>query len=107
MEKMTVKAQAEVRAKFYEMFGEAAQAAGYEVEPFKGGMLIGIGEGNFVKVNVAVANPEKFSIEDVRYEYAETLARRAERAEAAKQKAIEREEKARAKAEAAAEKVAE
>lgn len=107
MEKMSVKAQAEVRAKFYGLVENAAKAEGMETEPFKDGLLVNLGDGHFVKVKVAVANPEKFDIEEVRRDYAEVLAARAERAEKARAKAEEKARKEKERAEKAAEKASE
>ncbi len=105
---MTIKEQAIVRSNFYTAIENMVKDnMGYETEPFKGGLLVDIGDGNFVKINVAVANPEKFSVETVRQEYAEILAARAERAEKARLKAEERARKERDRAEKAAEKVSE
>lgn len=105
---MTIKEQAIVRSKFYTAIEDMVKSTmEYESEPFKGGLLVSLGDGNYVKINVAVANPDKFSVEDVRREYAEILAARAERAEKARLKAEERARKERDKAEKAAEKASE
>lgn len=105
---MTIKEQAIVRSNFYRAIEDMIESTmGCETEPFKGGLLVNLEDGNYVKINVAVANPDKFSVEDARQEYAEILAVRAERAEKARLKAEERARKERDKAEKAAENVGE
>ena len=81
MEKMSVKAQAETRANLYQVTGDALRAAGKNIEPFKGGILIDLGEGYWGKMNIAVCDATKFDIEEARTEYQEKLTRDAEKAQ--------------------------
>lgn len=104
MNKMTVKEQAAKRAEIYSAIENQMKTSGYAPEVCKKGMLLDLGDGNYGIVKVTVCNPEKFDLEETRREYAEALVKKAERAEAARIKAEQREAKAKAKAEKAAEK---
>lgn len=105
-EKLSMLAQAAIRAELYESVEKLMEEEGLETEPFKSGLLVHLGNSHFAKISIAIAN-EKFSLDDARATYAQILAKRAQRAEIAKARAIEREEKARQKAERAAEKAQE
>ena len=106
MEKMNIKEQAKVRAQLYNEIGTVmVDKFGYETEPYKEGLLVHMTDGNWVKVRVSIADPEKFDIEATRTEYAAQLAARAERARVAQEKAAEKARKAAEKAAKAAEKV--
>lgn len=104
MNKMTIKEQATIRSNLYEKISDVMTEANYHPEPCNKGMLLDLGDDNYAIVKVTLCNPDKFNLEETRKEYAETMVKRAERAEAARMKAEEREAKAKAKAEKAAEK---
>lgn len=105
MSKMTIKEQATKRAELYTLIETVMKANDYSPEVCKKGMLLDLEDGNYAIVKVTICNPEKFNLDETRREYAEMMVKRAERAEAARVKAEQREAKAKAKAEIAAEKV--
>jgi hypothetical protein len=101
MEKMSVKAQAETRANLYQVTSEALRAAGKNIEPFKGGVLIDLGEGYWGKMNIAVCDASKFDVQVARAEYQDKLTKDAEKAQKRAEKLAKDAEKAAAKAEKA------
>lgn len=98
MDKMTVKAQAETRANLYQLTSDALQNAGKATEPFKGGVLIDLGEGYWAKMNITVCDATKFDLEATRTEYQAALAAKAEKAQKRAEKLAKDAEKAAAKA---------
>ena len=103
-EKMSVKDQAVVRARLYEVALNAIVGEGYQTEVVADGALIHLGDGQYAKMKISVCDASKFNLEDVRAEYQEKLEKQAElaqkRAEAAAEKArkaAEREAKKAAK----------
>lgn len=104
MEKMAIDKQAATRSAFYDCIGQAIKEKGYTTESSVGGMLVHLGDGYFVEINVKVRNAEKFDLSKEREKYAEKTEKAAIRARKAAEKAKAQEEKAIAKAAAAAEK---
>lgn len=102
MEKMSVKAQAETRANLYQVTEAALINAGKETEPFKGGILVNLGEGYWAKMNITVCDATKFDIDAVRAEYQASLDAKAEKAAKHAEKLAKEAEKAAAKAAKAA-----
>lgn len=96
MNKMSMKEQAEVRANLYGMAEKVLNDNGYYTEPIKGGMLIDIGNGRYAKMSVSICDSDK--VDKWREEYAESMAKKADKAEA-------KAERERLKAEKAAKRV--
>ena len=107
MEKMTVKDSAETRANLYNTAIEAFETEGLKTEPFKGGVLIDLGNGYFAKMAISVCDATKFDLEETRAEYAAQVEARNAAAEKAATKAAEKAKKDAEKAEKAAAKTAE
>ena len=106
MEKMTVKESAETRANLYTVAIDALEATGLKTEPFKGGVLIDLGNGYFAKMAISVCDATKFDLEETRAEYAAQVEARNLAAEKAAKKAAEKAKKEAEKAEKAAAKSA-
>lgn len=68
MDKMTVKDSAETRANLYNTAIDAFEASGLTTEPFKGGVLVDLGNGYFAKMAISVCDATKFDLEEVRVE---------------------------------------
>ena len=107
MEKMTVKDSAETRANLYNTAIGAFEASGLTTEPFKGGVLIDLGNGYFAKMAISICDATKFDLEETRAEYAAQVEARNAAAEKAATKAAEKAKKEAEKAEKAAAKAAE
>ena len=107
MEKMTVKESAETRATLYNTAINALEATGLKTEPFKGGVLVDLGNGYFAKMAISVCDATKFDLEETRAEYAAQVEARNVAAEKAAAKAAEKAKKDAEKAEKAAAKAAE
>lgn len=107
MEKMTVKESAETRATLYNTAISALEATGLKTEPFKGGVLVDLGNGYFAKMAISVCDATKFDLEETRAEYAAQVEARNVAAEKAAAKAAEKAKKEAEKAEKAAAKAAE
>jgi hypothetical protein len=104
MEKMTVKESAETRATLYSIAISALEATGLKTEPFKGGVLIDLGNGYFAKMAISICDATKFNLEETRAEYAAQVEARNAAAEKAAAKAAEKAKKAAEKAKKDAEK---
>lgn len=96
MDKMSMKEQAEVRVNLYSMAEKVLNDNGYYTEHIKGGMLINIGNGRYAKMSVSICDSDK--VDKWREEYAESMAKKADKAEA-------KAERERLKAEKAAKRV--
>ncbi|MBQ2885029.1 MAG: hypothetical protein IJE43_14860 [Alphaproteobacteria bacterium] len=99
VKKLSKQKEAEIRAKLYNQIADGFEGF-YQHEPVTKGRLITIpmdGVNYYATVNVTLHNPEKFDVEEVRHEYLTKL-------EANAQREAERAEKARIKAEKAANK---
>lgn len=56
-EKMSVKAQAEVRATLYSAAREAVEALGYATETIATGALVHLPDGQYAEVNISIKDP--------------------------------------------------
>ena len=100
-EKMSVKAQAEVRATLYFAARDAMENLGYTTETIATGALVHLPDGQYAEVNISIKDPTKFDLQAARDVFAEKQVAAAARAEKAAEKAAkEAEKKAKAAAEA-------
>lgn len=103
-EKLSPAEQNRLRSILYNVVREALEGAGYTTETFIKGTLIHLEDGQFAKLGISIADPEKFDLAETRATYAAQQAAAAERAEKAVEKAQKVAAKQAAKAAAAAEK---
>lgn len=96
-EKMSVKDQAVVRSRLYEVALNAIVQDGKETEVIADGALIHLGDGQYAKLKISVCDASKFDLDSEREKYSEKLRKQAELAEkkleAAKIKAEKAEKK--------------
>ena len=107
MEKMSVKDQAIVRARLYEVALGAVVNEGMQTEVVSDGALIHLGDGQYAKMKISVCDATKFSLEDERAKYQEKLDKQAELAQKRADVAAEKARKAAEREARKAAKVAE